>query len=210
MFSPWTWIVTLATVLCVAAAIWLRPTGDGSGYGYYGQWIGKEAPDFGLTDQDGQSARLSALRGKLVLMTFGFTHCPNVCPTTLANLAAICRGLPMREQERVRVLFVTVDPARDTPGALKDYVGFYAKGFSGLTGSVDDIARVAKAYGVYYEAVLQDSRVAANYYTVNHSAYVYLINPEGRFALLYDNEKLADHARMTQDIEHVLAAGSGR
>jgi protein SCO1/2 len=118
--------------------------------------------------------------------------------------------LPARDRERVRVLFVTVDPARDSPAALKQYMGFYARGFTGLTGSADEIAQVAKLYAVYYEAVMQDSKVAADYYTVNHSAYVYLINPAGRFTLLYDNEKLADHARMSQDIEHELAAGSGR
>jgi len=195
----------LGTVICVAAAVWLRQPGDGSGYQFYGQWIGKEAPDFALTDQDGQARRLSSYRGNLVLMTFGFTHCPNTCPTTLANLALICQGLPQRERERVSVLFVTVDPARDTPDALKQYIGFYARGFSGLTGSADEIAKVARDYGVYYEAVMQDSRVAADYYTINHSAYVYLINPQGRFAVLYNNDKLADHARMTQDIEHVLA-----
>ena len=202
-------LAALGMLVCAAAAIWLWRPGDGSGYPYYGQWIGSPAPDFALTDQDGESARLSGLRGKLVLMTFGFTHCPNICPTTLANLAAICQGLPAPDQERVRVLFITVDPARDTPKALKEYVGFYARGFTGLTGSADEIAKVAKAYGAYYEAVLQDSRVAGNYYTMNHSAYVYLIDPEGRYALLYDNDKLSDHARMSQDIEHVLA-GAGR
>jgi len=203
-FAP---VLFAATLVCIAAALWLRRPGDGSGFQYYGQWIGKEAPDFALTDQDGRTASLSALRGDAVLMTFGFTHCPNICPTTLANLAAICRGLPAQEQGRIKVLFITVDPARDTPEALKEYVGFYAQGFTGLTGSADAIAKVAKDYGAYYEAVIQESQTASDYYTINHSAYVYLINPEGRFALLYDNDKLADHARMTRDIEHVLGGG---
>ena len=70
----------------------------------------------------------------------------------------------------------------------------------------DEIAKVAKAYGAYYEAVMQDSQVAGNYYTVNHSAYIYLIDPQGRYALLYNNDKLTDHARMQADIEHLLAA----
>ncbi len=195
--------------ICLAAALWLRNAGDGSDYQFYGQWIGKTAPDFALTDQNGGTTRLSALRGDLVLMTFGFTHCPNICPTTLANLAGICNGLPARDQERVRVLFITVDPARDKPKVLADYVGFYGRGFTGLTGSADQIAKVAKNYGVYYEAQLQDSQVAGNYYTINHSAYVYLIDPNGRFAVLYNNDKLADHVRMSADIEHVLA-GAGQ
>jgi len=186
--------------------MWLRHPGDGSGYQFYGQWIGKDAPDFALTDQDGQKIQLSGLRGKVVLMTFGFTHCPNICPTTLANLAAIRSGLPLPDQERVRVAFITVDPARDTAKALKEYVAFYSRGgFYGLTGSAEEIAKVAKDYGAYYEAEMQQSQVASNYYTINHSAYVYLISPEGRFAVLYDNDKLGDHGRMAQDIEHVLA-----
>lgn len=187
----------------------MRTPGDGSDYQFYGQWIGKDAADFALTNQDGGTTQLSGLRGKVVLMTFGFTHCPNICPTTLANLAAIRQGLPALDQARTQVLFITVDPARDTPKAMKDYVGFYSPSFMGLTGSADAIAKVAKDYGAYYEAVLQDSQVAGNYYTVNHSAYVYLIDPEGRFAILYNNDKLADHARMDADIEHVLA-GAGQ
>jgi protein SCO1/2 len=89
---------------------------------------------------------------------------------------------------------------------MKDYVGFYSKSFTGLTGSADDIAKVAKDYGAYYEAQLQDSQVAGNYYTIVHSAYVYLIDPNGKFALLYNNDKLADRARMDADIQHILAS----
>jgi len=201
-------VFTVVTAVFVAAAIWLwGHAGDGSGFQYYGQWIGKEAQDFALTNQDGESMRLSALRGNVVLMTFGFTHCPNVCPTTLANLAAICNGLPPRERDRVKVVFVSVDPNRDKPQVLKDYVGFYSPRFIGMTGSPDEIAKVAKDYAAYYEAVMQQSQVASNYYTINHSAYVYLIDQEGRFAVLYDNDKLADHERMTQDIRHILASG---
>jgi len=204
-FSPWTLILTAATLVFLIAATWMRHAGDGSDYQYYGNWIGKDAPDFTLTDQDGKPATLSGLRGKVVLMTFGFTHCPNVCPTTMANLAAISQTLPARDQGRMQVAFITVDPARDTPTALKDYVGFYSPGFIGLTGSADQIAKVAKDYGAYYSAQLQDSQVAGDYYTITHSAYIYLINPEGKFALLYDNDKIADHARMISDIEHILA-----
>lgn len=207
-FSPWTIVLTGVTMICIAVALWMRNPGDGSGFQFYGQWIGRDAPDYSLTDQDGKRMSLSSLKGDVVLMTFGFTHCPNICPTTLANLAAICRGLPAGDKDRVKVLFITVDPARDTSKALKDYVGFYSQGFMGLTGSADEIAKVAKDYGAYYEAVMQDSQTASNYYTINHSAYVYLIDPAGRFALLYNNEKLADHAQMTQDIEHVLASAA--
>jgi protein SCO1/2 len=201
------WVAVLATfaAVCAGAAFWLQSRGDGSGYKYYGQWIGKEAPDFALTNQEGATTRLASLRGNLILMTFGFTHCPNICPTTLANLAAICDGLPPFDRDRVRVLFISVDPTRDTPAVLKQYVTFYNPRFAGLTGSPDQIAAVAKEYGAYYEPVMQQSQVAGDYYTINHSAYVYLIDPAGQYAVLYDNDKLLDHASMDRDIEHLLA-----
>jgi len=205
MVSPWLVAAMSFSLLCLVTAFWLKRAAAGDQF--YGQWIGKDAPDFALTDQDGQPTRLSDLRGKLVLMTFGFTHCPNICPTTLANLAAICQGLPARDQARVQVLFITVDPQRDTPKALKEYVGFYSPSFMGMTGSADQIAKVAKDYGAYYEAQLQDSQVAGDYYTINHSAYIYGISPQGQYALLYNNDKLADHARMAGDIERLLAGG---
>lgn len=209
-FSRATIVLTAFTLLFIIAAILLRHPSDGSDYQFYGNWMGKDAPDFALTNQDGQVTRLSDQRGKLVLMTFGFTHCPNICPTTMANLAAIRQALPAADQSRVEVMFITVDPARDTPKAMKDYVGFYSPTFIGLTGSSDQIAKVAKDYGAYYHAEMQDSQVAGDYYTITHSAYVYLIDPQGRFAVLYDNDKLADHARMCADIEHSLAGGSGQ
>ena len=208
--SPWTVLATVATLLCLGAMLLLHRTSDGTGYQPYGQWIGKAAPDFTLTNEDGMPVSLRDLRGMVVLMTFGFTHCPNICPTTLANLAAISHSLPAQDQDRVRVAFITVDPARDDPKALKEYVSFYSRNFTGLTGSADQIAKVAKDYGAYYEAVPQQSQVAGDYYTMNHSAYVYLIDPAGRFAILYDNDKLADHARMAQDIEHELTAGAAQ
>ena len=207
--SPWVVLLTIATVACIAVSLWLRNPGDGTNFPFYGQWIGKDAPDFTLIDQNGAPMSLDSLRGSAVLLTFGFTHCPNICPTTLANLAGIARSLPPADQKRLHVLFVTVDPGRDHPQQMKDYVGFYSRDFTGLTGSADDIAKVAKDYGAYYEAQLQDSQVAGNYYTVFHSAYVYMIDPQGKLALLYDNDKLADHARMDSDIEHILG-GAGQ
>jgi protein SCO1 len=205
-FSPGTVALTVITVLVGVYTLWLQfaPRAGDTGK-YYGQWIGKDAADFTLTDQDGKRMSLSDLRGNAVLMTFGFTHCPNVCPTTLANLSSIYRSLPAAAQQKVKVVFISVDPARDTPKAMKDYVGFYGPTFIGLTGSSDEIAGVAKDYGAYYKEELQDSPVAGDYYTVTHSTYVYMIDPQGRFALLYNNDKLLDHGRMAGDIQQILA-----
>ena len=169
----------------------------------------KDAFDFTLTDQDGKPFRLDQLRGKLVLMTFGFTHCPNVCPTTLAALAAVNRALSPAEREQLRVVFISVDPDRDTPKIMKDYVPFYDPEFIGLTGASDAIEKTAKAYGVYFERKFQTSAIAADYYTIDHSTYVYVIGRDGRWIGLYDNDRLGNTDRMVEDVRRFLAPGNG-
>ncbi len=175
-----------------ATGLWFLRSGSASGHPYYGHKFpnAKEAFDFNLTDQKGKPFRLDSLRGKLVLMVFGFTHCPNICPTTLADLAAIYRKLPSADQAKVQVLFISVDPERDTPKVLKNYVPFFDEHFIGLTGRPAEIAKTAKAYGAVYERSYQSSQVAANYYTINHSTYLYIISPAGKWIALYDYEQL--------------------
>jgi len=173
---------------------------------FYGQALvpAKEAFDFRLLDQDGKTFELSQLRGKAVLFSFGFTHCPNVCPTTLSDLAKLYRALPANEQKLVQVLFVSVDPQRDTPAMLKSYVPYSNDSFIGLTGTQAQIAETAKAYGAFYEFV-RDPSGNPDSYTVNHSAITYLISPDGKWKLLYNFDQLRDSKKMTQDIERVLA-----
>src|ERR1700738_3268035 len=91
---------------------------------YYGQALvpPKQAFDFHLVDQDGKAFQLSQMRGKAVLFSFGFTHCPNVCPTTLSDLAKVYQALPAKYRGKVQVLFVSIDPHRDTPEAMKNYI----------------------------------------------------------------------------------------
>src|SRR5271165_4949594 len=91
---------------------------------YYGQALvpAKQAFDFHLVDQDGKAFQLSQMRGKAVLFSFGFTHCPNVCPTTLSDLAKVYQALPAKDREKVQVLFVSVDPQRDKPETMKNYI----------------------------------------------------------------------------------------
>ncbi len=209
-FSRWKLhmaFVGLALTGCIAM-MWLHKPAPADGFQYYGTYVGKEAPDFTLTDQDGKPLQLSSLRGKVVLMTFGFTHCPNICPTTLANMAAIYRGLQAEAQKKVQVVFVSVDPERDTPAVLKQYVPYFQAGFMGATGSADEIAKVAKDYGVFYEKQMTNSDVAADFYTINHSPYIYLISPEGKYDLLYDNDKFGDTQSVTKDILHELHAAA--
>ena len=164
----------------------------------------KDGYDFSLIDQNGQPFRLAQLKGKVVLFTFGFTHCPSICPTTLMYLAAVNKALPVADQKRVQVLFISVDPRRDKPEALKNYIPYFDPNIIGLTGSKESIDEVVKAYGGSYEF---DHRPGddPDVYSVNHSAFTYLINPEGKWELLYDYEKLRDADHIVGDIEKVLS-----
>jgi protein SCO1 len=130
------------------------------------------APALQLTDQDGQPFGLSSLQGSVVLVFFGYTHCTDVCPTTLADLrtAIGASGVP------AKVVFVSVDPARDTPAVLKTYLDAYKAGFIGLTGSDAEIAAAAKAWGVGYSA---DPPDANGNYEVTHTAETFLVDGSG-------------------------------
>jgi protein SCO1 len=173
---------------------------------FYGQALvpAKPAFDFHLVDQDGKPFQLSQMRGKAVLFSFGFTHCPNVCPTTLSDLAKVYQTLPVKDREKVQILFVSVDPRRDKPETMKNYVPYFNDSFIGLTGTEAQIAEAAKAYGAYYEFI-HDSAANPDAYTVNHSALIYLISPKGNWKLLYNFDQLGDSKKMVQDIEQVLA-----
>jgi protein SCO1 len=173
---------------------------------FYGQALvpAKQAYDFHLVDQDGKPFQLSQLRGKAVLFSFGFTHCPNVCPTTLSDLTKVYQGLPAKDREKVQVLFVSIDPHRDKPETMKNYIPYFNDSFIGLTGTEAQVAEAAKAYGAYYE-IVHDSATNPDLYTVNHSALTYLISPDGKWKLLYNFDQLSDSKKMVQDIEQVLA-----
>jgi protein SCO1 len=175
---------------------------------FYGQALvpAKQAFNFHLVDQDGKAFQLSQMRGKTVLFSFGFTHCPNVCPTTLSDLAKVYQALPAKNRAKVQILFVSIDPHRDKPETMKNYVPYFNDSFIGLTGTETEVAEAAKAYGAYYE-IVRDSGANSDVYTVNHSALTYLISPEGNWKLLYNFDQLGDSKKMVQDIEQVLAGG---
>jgi protein SCO1/2 len=131
------------------------------------------APPLQLTDQDGRPFDLAAMRGRPVLVFFGYTHCPDVCPT---NLADVRDALKLVDGE-VGVVFVTVDPARDDAAAMKQYVDYYQAGYVGLTGTEDEIRAAAGAWGVSYARVESDS---ASGYAMAHTADTFLVDAEGR------------------------------
>jgi protein SCO1/2 len=139
---------------------------------------GPAAPDFTLTDQDGRPYVLSAQRGRPIALFFGYTHCPDVCPTTLQALALAKRKLGAAGQA-FDVALVTVDPKRDTPAVLGRYVRLFDPGFSGLTGSAAELAPVYAAYHIEHEIEPATKDSAAGY-TVAHSSVVQFISPGGR------------------------------
>jgi protein SCO1 len=138
--------------------------------------------DFGkelnLTDHRGEPRTLEHFRGKVVVVFFGFAQCPDVCPTTLQDLSLVVRELGT-DGERVQVLFVTVDPERDTREVLAQYVPAFHPSFLGLHGDADATARAAKSFKVYYQKQPQPG----GSYTVDHAAGTYILDREGRLRL---------------------------
>ncbi|MSO75373.1 MAG: SCO family protein [Alphaproteobacteria bacterium] len=132
---------------------------------------------FTLIDGEGVERSEGEFRGRHLLVYFGFTFCPDVCPTELQVMsAALDRLGPLAES--VQPLFITIDPERDTPAAMKDYVGNFHPRLIGLTGSAQAVAKAAKAYRVYYRR--NDARDASQY-LMDHSSIVYLMGPDGRY-----------------------------
>ncbi len=137
------------------------------------------ARDFALTDHTGKPRTLADFRGKAVAIFFGYTQCPDVCPTTLATLAAAMKELGP-DADRVQVLFVTVDPERDTQELLAHYVPAFDKRFIGLFGDAAATARVAKEFKILYQ---KQPGSTPGTYTMDHSAGVYIFDPQGRLRL---------------------------
>jgi protein SCO1/2 len=135
--------------------------------------------DFHLADHSGKERTLADFRGKVVVLFFGYTHCPDVCPTTMAELAAAMKTLG-QDAERVQVLFVTVDPERDTAELLSKYVPSFHPSFLGLRGDPEATAKTAKDFKIMYQK--QPGATPATY-TVDHSAGTFVFDPQGRLRL---------------------------
>ena len=135
--------------------------------------------DFALTDHNGKARTLADFRGKVVVLFFGYTQCPDVCPTTLATLAEAKRRL-VADAAKVQVLFVTVDPERDKPELLSHYVTAFDPSFLGLSGDADATARVAKEFKIIYQ---KQPGSTPETYTMDHSAGTFVFDPEGRLRL---------------------------
>ncbi len=147
--------------------------------------------DFGkelaLTGHDGKPRTLADFRGKIVVVFFGYTHCPDICPTTLADMAAVMKQLGA-DAARVQVLFVTLDPERDTPDVLANYAPAFDPGFLGLYGDAAATQRAAKEFKIFYEKRPAGTPGA---YTVDHSAQSYVLDAQGRLRLFVRQDRIA-------------------
>jgi protein SCO1/2 len=135
----------------------------------------RNLPDVQMTNQDGQPVTVNALRGKWSLLFFGYTFCPDICPTTLAQLRQIKSELPKEAVDKLRIVLVSVDPNRDTPQQLKTYLGYFDKQFMGLTAPVDSIQKLANAVSIPF--IPADT--SKPNYTVDHSGNLALLGPDG-------------------------------
>ena len=145
--------------------------------------------EFELTNQRGERMRLSDLAGRALVMFFGYTYCPDVCPATLSRVREVKDALPPEDAARFTGVLVSVDPARDTPHRLGRYVEFFDPDFVGLTGSEDELEDIARRYGAQFmipEGQPEDS------YLVNHSSIAYLIDPTGHVRALYYGDEPID------------------
>jgi protein SCO1 len=172
----------LAGALALFATVWLtlpneatRPSGVGG--------------PFRLIDQNGRAVTDRDFKGEPFLVFFGFTYCPDICPTTLFEMSEVLKRLGP-DADKTAALFITVDPERDTPDKMKDYVSSFHPRIFGLTGTLEEIALVEKEYRVYAKKVpLKDGD-----YTMDHTAVVYLMDKDGRFVAPFNLKKSADEA----------------
>ncbi len=156
---------------------------------------------FQLVNQDGQAVDQTLLNGKWSLVFFGFTYCPDYCPTTLGMLEATKRALGDRADE-VQIVFISVDPERDTPQALKDYLSSdgFPEGVIGLTGTPEQVRAAADAYRAVYQKVGEGDA-----YTLNHSLTIYLMGPDGRLRSALGHDLGPDNA--ARIIQQAMARG---
>jgi len=173
---------------------------------YYGKAYSRQAPDFNLIDQDGLPISLKRFRGKVVLIEWGYTNCPDVCPVTLSKLKKVMEELGNRSAD-VQVLFITVDPERDTPERLKKYIPYFNKDFIGVTGTPEGIKKTARDYGV---TIVKHEKVYGrsekdhwDKYLMTHTNTVFLVDGDGTLLLTYPHY-LLEPANIASDIKKLL------
>ncbi|MGH8439328.1 MAG: SCO family protein [Pseudomonas sp.] len=150
----------------------------------------RTVPSIEMTDEKGQTVAVDELKGKWSLLFFGYTFCPDICPTTLAQLRQVKSELPKEAVERLQVVLVSIDPNRDTPAQLQQYLGYFDKDFRGLTGSLDNLQKLANALSIPF--IPADT--SKPNYTVDHSGNLALLGPDGKqrgfIRAPFNNQKL--------------------
>jgi protein SCO1/2 len=184
--SFWTAIVFGIAMLAVAPT---APASEFRTSDVTDQGYGDALPT--LIDQDGRARTRADFKGQVTVLLFGFTHCPDLCPTTLSNLAAVLDQLG-EDRDRVEIVFITVDPERDTSGVLRDYLSGFGPNFIGLTGEAVAIRKVAKTFKVFF----QKKPLPDGDYTMDHSAVIYILDPQGRVRLMFSA------GRQPEDVAH--------
>ena len=182
-------VVVLAAAIATAigVALWSGPWRGGSPAPLAAQVGGP----FTLIDQDGRPVSDRDFRGKALIVEFGFTFCPDVCPLGLARIAEVMAALGS-DAKGVQPIFITIDPARDPPAVLRDYVRHFSDDAVALTGSAEEIAAVTRAYRVYVK--INGDPAKDSSYTVDHSALIYVMDREGRFVGTFNHETAVETA----------------
>ena len=179
-------------------ALWGPAAAESAGKGIGGP--------FRLQRENGQPISDAAFRGKWLLVYFGYTHCPDVCPTTLMEIVQTLDGLGALATE-VQPIFITIDPERDTPAVIGEYVKAFDSRITGLTGTPAEIAQVAGAYRVYYK---KQPSGGGDDYLMEHTAFVYVIDPEGRYATLFSPRGGQGPDQMASRMRELIEAKSSR
>ncbi|KKB77092.1 hypothetical protein VW29_18760 [Devosia limi DSM 17137] len=169
-FRIWLWVAVAALGITAGTAMLFLRNDAPAQTGGFGSGV------YALLDQDGQPIDQTMFVGQPSALFFGFTHCPEVCPTTLAEMAGWFEQLG-EDGKALKAYFVTVDPERDTPAVIGDYVSFISDRVTGVTGTPEEIAKIVKAWGVHAEKV----PLEGGDYTMDHTASVFLINARGEF-----------------------------
>lgn len=160
------------------------------------------ADDFTLPASTGGEVSLSDFRGKFVVLFFGYTFCPDVCPTTLGDLQQMVKALGATRAEDVQVIMVSVDPERDTPEQLATYLNYFDPTFIGMTGTVNEIQPVAQQFGIYFEAQPGSQNTG---YLVDHTAAVTVIDPDGHVRLIWTYGTTGE--QMASDLGYLIRRG---
>jgi protein SCO1/2 len=180
-FRLWLWIGVTVAAIGLATALMLRaPAGDDAGKSYSTAFGGS----FTMTDQNGRTVTEKTLRGRPYAIFFGFTRCPDVCPTTLTRMAQLRKALGA-DGMKFDIIFVSVDPEHDTRDGIRDYLTLFDTPIIGLSGTAEQLAGIVKTFHVFYEKV----PVEGGDYTIDHTASIFLMDREGRFVTTIDHKE---------------------